>query len=277
MATRLKELQGLLYRLITAVSGVGEGLAAERGLANGALGAIVLGDERLSAEERVDIYANMYFYRLLEVLKEDFPATLLVLGDDDFHNLVTGYLLEYPPTEPSVYFCGRHLSDYLRAHPQTAAPFAADLASLERAMVEVFHAADANPLDAESMRMIPPGEWPALELRMPPASRILALEWKVADLVGAVETKRAWESPERAAARVLVWRRNARVLYRELEAVEVRALDVASHGATFAEICDLAAADCPVDTVAELNRLLARWLQDGVLCRAPEMPPIRAR
>ena len=26
--------------------------------------------------ERVDIYANMYFYRLLEVLQEDFPATL---------------------------------------------------------------------------------------------------------------------------------------------------------------------------------------------------------
>ena len=96
------KLQSLLYRLITAPSGVAEGLAAERDLRADGLDAIVLGDERLSAEARVDIYANMYFYRMRDALKEDFPATLAVLGDDNFHNLVTGYLLEYPPTEPSM-------------------------------------------------------------------------------------------------------------------------------------------------------------------------------
>ena len=90
----------------------------------GGLGAIVLGDERLSAEARVEIYANMYFYRILDALKEDFPATLAVLGADNFHNLVTGYLLEYPPTEPSISYCGRHLADYLRDHPmRERAPF----------------------------------------------------------------------------------------------------------------------------------------------------------
>ena len=103
----LKELESLLYRLITAPSGVAEGLAAERDLGAGGLDAIVLGDDRLSAEARVDIYANMYFYRILDALKEDFPATLAVLGDDNFHNLVTGYLLEYPPTEPSISHCGQ--------------------------------------------------------------------------------------------------------------------------------------------------------------------------
>jgi hypothetical protein len=278
MATHLKELQSLLYRLITAVSGVGEGLAAQHGLTRDGLGAIMLGDERLSAEERVDIYANMYFYRLLDVLKEDFPATLQVLGEDNFHNLVTGYLLEHPPTEPSVYFCGRNLSDYLRDHPTTAnVPFAADLAMLERAMVEVFHAADAVALDAEAMRMTPPNEWPALQLRMPPATRILALAWKVVELLVAVEAKRKCEPAEHAAVKVLVWRRNGQVFYRELEAIEVRALAAASRGAKFAQMCDLVAADCPIDTVSELNRLLARWLQDGVLCLARQMPRRRAR
>ena len=128
--SHLKKLESLLYRLITAPSGVAEGLAAERELGAGGLDDIVLGDERLSAEARVDIYANMYFYRLLDALKEDFPATLAVLGADNFHNLVTGYLLEYPPTEPSLYYCGRHLAAYLRDHPlREGAPFIADLAA----------------------------------------------------------------------------------------------------------------------------------------------------
>jgi len=81
MSLPLKQLQSILYRLITAASGVAEGLAAEKrlvaegGMPAGGLDALVLGDDRLSAEDRVDIYANMYFYRLLDVLKEDFPAT----------------------------------------------------------------------------------------------------------------------------------------------------------------------------------------------------------
>jgi hypothetical protein len=35
----------------------------------------------------------MYFYRLLDAIKEDFPATLKILGDFEFHNLITGYLI----------------------------------------------------------------------------------------------------------------------------------------------------------------------------------------
>src|ERR1700720_2659506 len=153
MSVPLKQLQSILYRLITAASGVAEGLAAEDRLPAGGLDALVLGDERLSAEDRVDIYANMYFYRLLDVLKEDFPAMLRVLGDDNFHNLATGYLLEYPPTEPSVLHCGRHLAAYLHNHPLSKdAPYLTHLAALERAVVEVFHGPDAPVLESALMR-----------------------------------------------------------------------------------------------------------------------------
>ena len=76
MPSDLNWVESLLYRLITAPSGVAEGLAQEKSLAHGGLARVIAGDDRLSAEERVDIYANMYFYRILDVLKEDFPATL---------------------------------------------------------------------------------------------------------------------------------------------------------------------------------------------------------
>ncbi len=283
MSTRLKDLQSFLYRLITAPSGVGEGLAAERNLPRTGLGAIVLGDERLSAEERADIYANMYFYRLLDALKEDFPATLKVLGDDAFHNLATGYLLEYPPTEPSVAECGRFLSRYLREHdlhdrhqhdraPGDDAPYLADLAGLERATVEVFQGPDADALSADAMRAIPAEQWPSLKLRLHPCVQVLDVEWHVADLLRAVEEGRDWQPAARGAAKILVSRQRTRVLYRELEQIEYRAIDVARTGATFANICELIAQDAgdldedagALDPVAELNRLLARWLSDAI-------------
>jgi hypothetical protein len=269
MPIHLKELESLLYRLITAPSGVAQGLAAERDLGAGGLDAIVLGDDRLSAEARVDIYANMYFYRIRDALKEDLPATLAVLGDDNFHNLITGYLLEYPPTEPSISDCGRYLADYLRDHPlREGAPYIADLAKLERAVVEVFVSTDETALDPEALREIPPEDWPAMKLRVHPAAQILALEWRVSELLRAVEEGHQWKPAERGAIKVLVWRRNARVFYRDLERAEADALEAASRGVTFAEICDVVAAEASDDDpVAAMNRMLARWLSDGLLAR----------
>jgi hypothetical protein len=269
MRLHLRELQSLLYRLITAPSGVAEGLAAERDLGAGGLDAVVLGDDRLSAEARVDIYANMYFYRVFDALKEDFPATLAVLGDDNFHNLVTGYLLEYPPTEPSLFYCGRHLAGYLRNHPiRDGAPFIADLAALERATVEVFHGPDAPALEPDGLRTIAPADWPGMKLRIHPSAQRLALDWLVSELLRAVEEQRPWKPAQRGAVNVLVWRRSARVFHRDLEHTEANALEAASRGATFAEICDIVAANSANhDPVAEMNRLLARWLSDGLLAR----------
>ena len=268
MSVPLKQLQNILYRLITAASGVAEGLAAERSMPAGGLDALVLGDDRLSAEDRVDIYANMYFYRLLDVLKEDFPATLRVLGEDNFHNLATGYLLEYPPTEPSVHYCGRHLAEFLRDHPlRKDAPYIADLAALERAVVEVFHGPDARALEADELRAIVPEKWPALMMRTHPAVQILKLEYRVAELLRAAEEDREWKPADAAAVEVIVWRCDSKVFYRDLEEVEERALAAARDGVAFAKICDLVAedADPTKDPVEELNRLLARWLADGIL------------
>jgi hypothetical protein len=267
MPINLKDLQSLLYRLITAPSGVAEGLADERELGAGGLDAIVLGDERLSSEARVDIYANMYFYRILDALKEDFPATLAVLGDDNFHNLVTGYLLEYPPTGPSITHSGSHLAEYLRDHPMREdTPFIADLAKLERATVEVFLGPNAPTLKPDALRAVAVEDWPGMKLKLHPSAQILKLDWRVSDLLRAVEDHRPWNPPNQGPIRVLAWRRNSQVFHRDLDPTEANALKAAAHSATFAEICDIVAATADnQDPVATMNELLSRWLSNSLL------------
>jgi hypothetical protein len=264
---RLAALQRLLSRLITAPSGVAEGLAAERAMARGGLSAIVASDARLSAEQRVDIYANMYFYRLLDLLRDEFPATLAVLGDIDFHNLVTGYLLEYPPSEPSVACCGRYVADYLRGHPLVRKkPWLADLAALERTTLDVFQARDAIALDAATMKTVAPERWAAIKIRTPPALKILALGWNVTSMLRAVEQGRKWRRPARRATAVLVSRREHQVFYRPLGAVEQRALGAAARGISFGRLCGIVARQVGDERAAKtIATLLDRWLAEGVL------------
>jgi hypothetical protein len=266
----LAQLQFLLYRLFTAPNGIDEGLSRENHLDTAGLEQIILGDERLSARERLEIYANAYFYRLLGVLREDFPRTTAILGEADFHNLITGYLIDYPPSQPSLFEAGRYLADYLAAHPLLERfPFLADLARLERANLEVFHGPDAPALAAETLRELTPEQWPGIGLRLHPAARILDLRWRVDRLL---DDPGCTDPPEHREVTLLLWRREWNVRRRELNHGERAALRAAESGTEFSALCaaietELAAAPAderPVDLPGLINRMLARWLSEGV-------------
>jgi hypothetical protein len=272
----LAELQSLLYRLITAPAGVEEAARHQRVLGGRAIEAIITGTERFSARDRLGIYANAYVYRLLDIFKEEFPCTYAILGDINFHNLITGYLIEYPPSEPSVLYAGRHLPHYLKTTsgpagvPVARFPFLADVARLERACIEVFHGRDAEALEQTSLRSLTPESWPAFRVRLHPAAQILDLDWPIDVLMTAIKEGRVWEPPERASATILVWRTNSEVHYRPLEPGERAALKTAEDGADFASICASLASE--VETTARvtelaaiINRMLTGWLRDGIL------------
>ena len=69
----LRELQSVFWRLLSAPEGAAQGAAAlrrEGKIESEDLTTLVRSDPRLGAVERVDIYADMYFYRLRDCLAE---------------------------------------------------------------------------------------------------------------------------------------------------------------------------------------------------------------
>jgi hypothetical protein len=266
----LKNLQTTIYRLIVAPGGVDEGLASAIGLPPDGLDGILVGEGLLAARERLEIYANAYFYRLIDVFKEEFPATLAIVGEVDFHNLITGYLVDYPPTEPSILHAGRYLPDFIGAHPLSERwRYLGDLARLERTTLDIFHAPDASALDSATMRQVAPHEWPSMVMKAHPASRILETKWRVDEILHAIETGEPWGEPAAGPASIIVWRQNSRVSYRVVDRAERAALEMVRDGASFASICEAisAEADGDEDPAALINRLLMRWLSEGLMVR----------
>ncbi len=263
----LNRFQTLLYKFITSPEAPTAGLGHDGASSSDAVEALVLRDERLSAHGRIGIYANAYFFRLLDCLREEFPATLAVVGPDNFAALVRDYLLQYPPSEPSINHAGRYLAEYLRNHRLVRQwPFIAELARLERAILDVFHAADAPTLSVEGLRMITPQQWPELELRAHPAVKIVHGKWRVADLLSAVESGDEWSEPAHESAVMIVWEQNAQVRYRDLEEAEARALGLVLEGATFAAICEAITTDlAQPDQTTLIGQMLGRWLADEII------------
>jgi hypothetical protein len=264
MTLDLKNLQTLLYRAITAAPGAASSCDI------GILSDVIRSDGRLSALQRLGIYANAYFYRLFDCLKEDFPATAAVAGDS-FEEIVRAYLGRHPPTEPSIFYAGQHLADFSPIITHKRWPFLAELARLERTLVETFHDPDAAALTASGVRAIAPADWPKLRFCIHPAVHMLDCGWRVNDVLRAIENGTQWRDPRRESFAMLVWRQGNQVYYRALEVPERAALEVASRGADFAVVCDAFASHRDSENLAvEINRMLMRWVADGLLVRVED-------
>jgi len=267
VTARLDTTQRLLWKLISAPEGVAAALArlepAERAYAEG----LVVGDQRLSAVERLDIYANMYFYRIRDALMDDFSAVSVVVGEARFHNLITDYLLAHPPSHFSLREVGAHLPSFLASHALSEQwPFLADLASLEWAILEAFDAPDAPVLAPETFGDIAPERWPAIRFQASPSLCLLDVEWPVHEIWNQTQRKPSPTNPLRISTLLRVWRQDLRVYHCPISVAEHRALTVLTAGASFAEICDqIVGCSGEDEGTARAAALLHGWLNDGLL------------
>ena len=265
----LAETQTLFWKLISAPEGVAKGLDALPAVERRAADRLVRKRDSLSAVERCDIYANMYFYRLRDCVQQDFAAVTGLVGEVNFHNLMTDYLLSHPPSHFSLRYAGQHLPVFLRTHAlRQQWPYIADLAELEYAIVDSFDATDAAALTADDLRQVPPEDWAGLRLKVSPSVRLLRLEWPVGDIWSDAKEGKASEAMAAQATHMRIWRRDLEVFHKTIDAREAAALAALGSDQTFGQVCGiLGEGDDEEAGAAAAFAMLQRWLAEEVLCR----------
>jgi hypothetical protein len=265
----LAAIQERFYDLVTAPEGVARALA-DAGLSERDLGAMVVHDQRLGAVDRLDIYANMYFYRILDVLRDAYPKVTAVVGDAAFHNLVTEYLVACRPAHPSLAQAGDRLPRTLADHALVVErPWLPALAALERAYTELHDGPDAETLTLDDVRALEPERLAALPLRLIPCQRLLVHPFALDPLWQALEAGAAWTGPAAEPEALLVWRQDIAVYHRVLDEEERALLEAAARGATLPTLAEAIPAAAIHEAAQRVFHLLGRWLEDGLLVRPP--------
>lgn len=262
----LPELQSRFFASITRQPGAGP-TSVDPTLVN-----YVEGRGQLGAEERFDIYAQMYYARLVEVIEGDFPRVASILGCERIHDVVSAYLARHPSTSPSLRHLGQFFPSFLQDCAETAdLPFLSDVATLEWARLNVFDAADAEPLRIEHLQTITQDAWPTLKLRVIPAFQIMQSAWPVHEIWKRVEeNSSAPEDIVPAETMLRVWRREFMVYHTKIDNVEQTALTSILAGEPFASVCAaLATQMSEEEAAATMGSLILRWLEDGILADFP--------
>jgi hypothetical protein len=173
---------------------------------------LLLPSSLMTARERLDVYASSYFLRLRDVMKSDFPGLAHALGDEGFDAAMREYVTRHPPDSFTLNRYGAGVEPFLQREctVKTVArrrPFLVELARLERAVEEVFHAPRRNSVDAKRLKSIPVERWNRALFVPIPAFRLLAFEWPVNRYLQAVFDEKSPRIPAREANWLVVYRK----------------------------------------------------------------------
>ncbi len=114
----------------------------------------------LNHAERIHVYANGYYVRLMDVLSADFPLIKWILGDEAFNLLSREFIKVHPSSEYNINSIGKHFSTFLQRHPQHPAhPFLQQLSEYEWNLNQSQFLPHQNPMDFSSLKSIGVEQW----------------------------------------------------------------------------------------------------------------------
>jgi len=235
------------------------------GRSDGALGLIV-DDEKVGAEKRMNIYHNAYRASLAGVLADHFERVYRYIGDAQFNEVARAYIANYPSKVRNLRYYGESFPAFLsKCHPRD--PELAELAQIDWHLRYAFDAADEKSLDAVRIGALGE-EWTTTSLSLHPTATLMRAQYNIIAIWTALD--RDDDVPDCTALTealpILVWRNEMQPHFRSLSHDEATALALLEDGTSFDHICEHIAEISDENAAIEtLSRWLALWLADGVI------------
>jgi len=246
-------------------------------------------NDRLTAFERLQIYNQQYWWRLLGTFSEDFRGLYAVLGERKFDRLATAYLEAHGSTSWNLSNIGSKLPDFLVKHPELTHPrsaLALDVGRVEWARNLAFDGAERLPISTRQIARTPPGQLRfglqpylvLLELSHPIDEFMRSLKRTsiaaVSNAVASTQARRRKTVTVRKSRHPIylaVHRVNYSVYYKRIDREAYRMLVALRDGATLEDACATAFADSkelPEQSAARIQEWFAQWMGFGWFCRA---------
>lgn len=236
---KIEAIQRWMQTVITHYGGVERGVESDE--ARGILGidpaeveSVILPSRRLSSVERLEVYGNAYYARLIQCLQEYFPALRYAVGDEGFDQFAFGYLQQFPPSSYTLGNLADHFVQFLEASrdehfaaddeptdesksgeegttPPAWSRFIVELARLEYTIDQVFDGPGVEehpPELAEALSAVPPTAWGSLRLQAVPCLKLLAFEFPVNTYFSEFRQQKSPELPQPEPTWLAITRRD---------------------------------------------------------------------
>ena len=154
---------------------------------------LVIGPKGKSGTKRYNVYRNNVTVSLIDALAAAFPAVQRITGVEFFRAMARFYVRETPPRSPLLFEYGRDFPQFVERYEYASQmPWLADVARIERAWLDAYHAADVDVLSAVDLADAPRERLADLRFQPHPATRIIRSRFAAVTIFAANRTGSAF-------------------------------------------------------------------------------------
>ncbi|MEO9167818.1 MAG: DNA-binding domain-containing protein [Aestuariivirga sp.] len=123
---------------------------------------------------RFSVYRNNVVVGLIDALKQSFPAVTRIVGEEFMRAMARIYVAHEPPSSPILLYYGEGFADFIEGfEPAVTVPYLADVARMERAWHESYHARESVALDPASLAGVAPEDFERIVFTLRPSLRLV--------------------------------------------------------------------------------------------------------
>jgi hypothetical protein len=180
--------------------------------------AVVLGPAGKGAIKRYNVYRNNVTVSLINALAAVYPAVQRITGAEFFRAMSRFHVRASPPSSPLLFEYGRDFPAFIETYEYARGlPWLADVARIERAWLDAYHAGDAEPLSAKALATFPPERLADAVFTAHPATRIVRSAFSAVTIFAANRSEAAVGSIDAGTPEdALITRPDAGVIVRHL-------------------------------------------------------------
>lgn len=206
-----------------------------------------------------EVYRNNYRVNLQEALRVTYPVTAQLVGDEFFAAMINVFVTSRPPRSPVLIEYGGDLPAFIDSfEPAAAVPCLADVARLEAAWNDAYHAAESGYLQPSALSGLTPESLADTKVVLHTSVQLVRSSFPVASIWELHRSPSPDPSLSREAEDALVLRPDAEVLVLVLQPGCAEFVMALREGRSIAEAASIALQDiADFDTGDALLSLLS--------------------
>jgi hypothetical protein len=212
---------------------------------------------------RFAVYRNNVFASLIDALADTYPVVQQLVGEEFFRAMGKVFVQSTPPKSRLMAYYGISFADFIaRFPPARSIPYLADVARLEMARVEAYHAADAHPVDPQGLQstLSDPERLMSMRLSLHPSVRVICSPYAIGSLWEAhLGTLNLAQLDTDQPESMLVFREGLDVTMLEVSEVQACFVGALQGGAPLLEAGEKASATDQNFDLPHTLALLMRW------------------
>jgi hypothetical protein len=141
------------------------------------------GRHGLLPERRFAVYRNNMCVGLVEALAERFPICRRLVGEEFFRAMARCYMRECLPRTPMLFEYGDGFATFVsKFEPARELAYLPDVARLEYAVGQAYHAEDAAPLPIEAIRAVPADQLADATAALHPSTHVITSKYPIVSI-----------------------------------------------------------------------------------------------